>query len=88
MGDQSALVQQSVAGGTAMKTGSTITFGGTFGVFLVEQATLISVIAVIVGLVIGVVGFILNRRDANARNRREQAEHEARMSLMGDNSAG
>ena len=82
MSDQSELVQQSVAGGTAMKTGSTITFGGTFGVFLVEQATLISVIAVIVGLVVGVAGFIANRRDANARNRREEIEHDLRVGRL------
>jgi len=64
---------QSVAGGGLMKAGSSATLGGTVGVFLLENAQLISVTAVLIGVFLGVAGFWLNRRDAAAKNRREEA---------------
>ena len=76
MGNATDLIQQSaqgVAGGGLMKAGSSVTLGGTVGVFILESAQIISVTAVFVGLILGVAGFVLNRKDARARNRREEA---------------
>jgi hypothetical protein len=76
MGDAAEIVQQGaqgVAGGGLMKTGSSVTLGGTVGVFLLENAQIISIAAVLLGAGLGVLGFVLNRRDVAARRRREEA---------------
>lgn len=39
-------------------------------------------IAAAVGIVIAVAGFILNRRDANQKKKREKDEHFARMAIL------
>ena len=62
------------------KAGGVLTVLGSLSIFLVENAQLISVIAVLIGAALAIIGFVFQRRDANARNKREVAAHEQQMS--------
>ena len=70
------------AGVSAMKTGSVITVFSAMGTWLIDNADLIGVIAILIGTIIGIAGYIQNRRVVNCRDRREQVEHELRMGQM------
>jgi hypothetical protein len=88
MNDTTEIVQQSVQGVGLMKTGSSVTLGGTAGVFLLDSAQIVSLTAVLIGTAVGIAGYIYNRRDArarrlidDARERREQARERREVEL-------
>ena len=69
-------IEQGIAGGSAMKTGSVITILSAVGTWLTDHADLFGAIAILVGMTVGVAGFVVNVRSTLARERREKIEHE------------
>ena len=90
MGDQTTVVdiaQSGVVGGHKMLLGSLIAGVSTLMTFLAEHSHEIGSICMLIGTGMGIVGFAQNRKVVFARERRERAkekreqlEHDARMS--------